>query len=100
MFKPLLPLKALLLLQTFLFVLKLNALKHGPAKLILNAQKLFVHNRRHDRTDYHQNTIESPRKLDPTECKHAIRHLKGINNPQLLIIATHIFRRYSKATPP
>ena len=32
--------------------------------------------RRHDRTDCHQNTMERPRTLDPTECKHAIRHLK------------------------
>ena len=39
--------------------------------------------RRHDRTDYHQNTMEHPRTLDPTECKHAIRHLNGTNNPQL-----------------
>ena len=39
--------------------------------------------RRHDRTDYHQNTMERPRTLDPTECKHAIRHLNGTNNPQL-----------------
>ena len=29
----------------------------------------------HDRTDYHQNTIERPRTLDPTECKQAIRHM-------------------------
>ena len=40
-------------------------------------------NRRHDGTDYHQNTMERPRTLDPTECKHAIRHLNGTNNPQL-----------------
>ena len=39
--------------------------------------------RRHDRTDYHQNTMERPRTLDPTECKHAIRHLNGTHNPQL-----------------
>ena len=39
--------------------------------------------RRHDRTDYHQNTMERPRTLDPTDCKHAIRHLNGTNNPQL-----------------
>ena len=39
--------------------------------------------RRHDRTDYHQNTMERPRTLDPTECKHAIRHLNGSHNPQL-----------------
>ena len=38
---------------------------------------------RHDRTDYHQNTMERPRTLYPTECKHAIRHLNGTNNPQL-----------------
>ena len=31
---------------------------------------------RHDRTDYHQNTMERPRTLDPTECKQIIRHLK------------------------
>ena len=39
--------------------------------------------RRHDRTDYHQKTMERHRTLDPTECKHAIRHLNGTNNPQL-----------------
>ena len=39
--------------------------------------------RRHDRTDYHQNTMERPRTLDPTECKYAIRHLSETNNPQL-----------------
>ena len=27
--------------------------------------------------------MERPRTLDPTECKHAIRHLNGNNNPQL-----------------
>ena len=27
--------------------------------------------------------MERPRTLDPTECKHAIRHLNGTNNPQL-----------------
>ena len=37
---------------------------------------------RHDRTDYHQNTMERPRSLDPTECKYAIRHQKGTDNPQ------------------
>ena len=39
--------------------------------------------RRHDRTDYHQNTMERPRTLDPTECKHATRHLNGTINHQL-----------------
>ena len=39
--------------------------------------------RRHDGTENHQNTMDCPRTLDPTECKHAIRHLKGTNNPQL-----------------
>ena len=38
---------------------------------------------RHDRTDYHQNTMERPLTLDPTECKHDIRHLNGTNNPHL-----------------
>ena len=38
---------------------------------------------RHDRTDYHQNTKKRPRTLDPTECKHAICHLNGTNNPEL-----------------
>ena len=37
---------------------------------------------RHDRTDYHQNTMQNPRTLDPTKCKHAIRHLNGTDNPQ------------------
>ena len=27
--------------------------------------------------------MECPRTLDPTECKQAIRHLNGTNNPQL-----------------
>ena len=27
--------------------------------------------------------MERPRTLDPTECKHAIRHLNGTHNPQL-----------------
>ena len=39
--------------------------------------------RRHDRTDYHQNNMERPRTLDPTECKRAILQLNGTNNPQL-----------------
>ena len=67
----------------------------------------------HGRTDYHQNPMERPRTLDPTEWKHAIRHLKQrlletkqptfritklntshssasawITNPQLIINAT------------
>ena len=37
--------------------------------------------RRHDRTDYHQNTMERPRTLDPTEWKQAIRHLNGTDKP-------------------
>ena len=39
--------------------------------------------RRHDRTDYHANTIPRPFTLDPTECKNAIRLLNGTDNPQL-----------------
>ena len=39
--------------------------------------------RRLDHTDYHQNTMERPRTVDFTECKHVIRHLNGIDNPQL-----------------
>ena len=39
--------------------------------------------RRHDRTDYHQNTMKRLRTLDPTERKHAIRHLNQTDNPQL-----------------
>ena len=27
--------------------------------------------------------MERPRTLDPTECRHAIRHLNGTNDPQL-----------------
>ena len=42
-------------------------------------------NRLHDHTDCHQNTMERPRTLDPTECKHAIRHLNGTDNPQLIV---------------
>ena len=38
---------------------------------------------RHDRTDYHQITMEPPRTLDPTECKYAICHLIGTDNSQL-----------------
>ena len=38
--------------------------------------------RRHDHADYHKNTMERPLPLDPTECKLAIRHLNGNNNPQ------------------
>ena len=26
--------------------------------------------------------MEHPRTLEPTECKHAVRHLKGTDNPQ------------------
>ena len=37
---------------------------------------------RSDRTDYHQNTMERPRTLGPTECKHAIRLLNGTDSPQ------------------
>ena len=37
----------------------------------------------HDRTDYHRNTMDRPRTLDPTECKHAIRPYNGTDNPQL-----------------
>ena len=39
-------------------------------------------NRRHDRNDYNQSTMEHPRTFDPTECKHAIRHHIGSDNPQ------------------
>ena len=38
---------------------------------------------RHDRTDYHQHTMERPRTFDPTEFKDAIRHLNGTDDPQL-----------------
>ena len=41
-------------------------------------------NRRHDRTDYHRITMERTRTLDPTESKHAIRHLIGTENLQLI----------------
>ena len=37
----------------------------------------------HDCTDYHQITMERPRFLNPTECKHAIRHLNGSDDPEL-----------------
>ena len=39
--------------------------------------------RRHDRTDYHQNTMEHPIILDPNECKRTIRHLNGTGDPEL-----------------
>ena len=39
--------------------------------------------RHHDRTEYHQNTMERPRTLDPTESKHFIRHLNGTDNPRI-----------------
>ena len=38
--------------------------------------------RRQDRSDYHQNTMENARTLDPTECKLGIRHLKGTDKAQ------------------
>ena len=47
------------------------------------AQSDYKYRRRQDRIDYHQNTMELFRTLDPTECKHAIRHLNGTNNHQL-----------------
>ena len=40
--------------------------------------------RRQDRTDCHRITRERPRTLDPTEGKHAIRHLDGTDSPQLI----------------
>ena len=65
----------------------LNASKHGPLKLMPNAKTLSAQpdHRYHrlDRTDYHPNTMEHPRILEPTECKHAIRHLNGTHNPEL-----------------
>ena len=39
--------------------------------------------RRHDRTDYHQNTMEHPIILDPAECKRTIRNLNGTGDPEL-----------------
>ena len=33
--------------------------------------------------NFHQNTKESPRILDPTKCKHAMRHLNDNENSQL-----------------
>ena len=38
---------------------------------------------RHDRTDYHQNTLERPRTSDHAESKHAILHLIVTDNSQL-----------------
>ena len=45
--------------------------------------------RRHYRSDYHQKTMERPTEcstgpLNPTECKHATRHLNGTDNHQLI----------------
>ena len=64
-------------------------------KFMLNAKKFVralsdYNNRRYDCSDYHQKTVELPRTLDTTDCKNAIRHLNGTDNPQLnaLIIAT------------
>ena len=51
-------------------------------KKFVCAQSDYKH-RRHDRTDYHQNTMKRPHTLGPTECKHAICHLNETNNPQL-----------------
>ena len=42
--------------------------------------------RRHDRTDFHQNTMGSHRTLDPIECKHAVRYFNGTHNPQLMLL--------------
>ena len=38
---------------------------------------------RHDCTDYHQNTIECPRILNPRDFKHFIQQLNGNDYPQL-----------------
>ena len=38
--------------------------------------------RRHDCIDYHQNTMEQPRTLDPKECRQALLHLNGTDNSQ------------------
>ena len=51
-------------------------------KKIVCAQSDYKY-RRHDRIDYHQNTMECPRFFDPMECKHATRHLYDTNDPQL-----------------
>ena len=56
---------------------------HIKRENIVSAQFEYKY-RRHVRTDYHQNTIERPRTLDTTECKHAIHHPNGIDNPQLI----------------
>ena len=58
-------------------------------KHILNAKKSECAQsdhcyRRHDRTDYHRETMERRGTSDPSEYKHAIRHLKETNNPQLI----------------
>ena len=79
--------EVLALWKMFLSVPKLNVSKLGPAKHTLNVKNVCAQSdykyRRYDRTDYHQNTMERPSTLDPTECKHAIRHLNGTNDPQL-----------------
>ena len=38
--------------------------------------------RRHDRHDYHQNTMEHPIILDYDECRRTIRNLNGTGNPE------------------
>ena len=85
MIKPRQHLKALVLLLTFLSKAKRrNAWSceaHVKREKYVCGQSDYKY-RRHDRTDYHQNTMERPRTLDPTECKHAIRHPTGTDNIQ------------------
>ena len=61
----------------FLSALKLNASMYGRLKHMSNVKNLFLLNLIINTvvTDYHQNTMGRPRTFDPTECKHAIRHL-------------------------
>ena len=67
----------------------LSALKLKPQSIYLVKREKFVcaqsyyKSRIHDCTDYQQNTMQHPRNLDRTECKHANRHLNGTDNPQL-----------------
>ena len=63
-------------------------LRAGTATLMLNVKKFMCvqfdfKDRRQDRTEYQQNTMECPCTSDPTEYKYAFRHLKGTDNFQL-----------------
>ena len=43
----------------------------------------FTSNRRHNRLDWGQNTLELPKKIDPVECKNIIPYLNATNSKEL-----------------